>query len=76
MYHVRPTEIEVNAWQSMIAPDDTTAAESWTWDSLHAAMEKSETFTAPSDDVKSLAGIQFNADTYGSSGPLHASYPG
>ncbi|KXN90306.1 Oxygen-dependent choline dehydrogenase [Leucoagaricus sp. SymC.cos] len=74
MYLIRPHEIEVNAWHDMISsqPD----ADQWTWDRLFAAMKKSEVFTPPTDDVAKTAGIQYNADSHGTTGPVHHSYPG
>ncbi|THU95508.1 GMC oxidoreductase [Dendrothele bispora CBS 962.96] len=76
MYSVRPSEIEVNAWSGMIASDDNSLASMWNWDSMFAAMDKSETFTAPSESIKDMAGVQYNANSRGSSGPVHVSYPG
>ncbi|KAF5337664.1 hypothetical protein D9758_013027 [Tetrapyrgos nigripes] len=76
MYNVRPAEIEVNAWSNAIAPEDSSLASLWDWDAMFAAMDKSETFTAPSDSVKEMAGIEYNVASHGSSGPIHASYPG
>ncbi|KAJ3747680.1 hypothetical protein DFH05DRAFT_1480917 [Lentinula detonsa] len=73
MYLVRPNEPEINAIHS-INPNDTE--EFWTWDSYYAAMKKSETFGAPSADIAAEAGIQYNTDSYGTSGPIHWSYPG
>jgi choline dehydrogenase len=72
MYLVVPNEQEVNALHAIMNDTD----EFWTWDSYYAAMKKSETFGAPSAAVAAEAGIQFNAASYGSSGPIHYSYPG
>lgn len=38
MYLVRPSDIEVNTWESML--NGTSGAEAWGWDSLFAAMKK------------------------------------
>ncbi|TRM70218.1 GMC oxidoreductase [Schizophyllum amplum] len=76
LYIVRPSEIEVSAWHDIIAEDDSDAAEYWTWDSLHAAMNKAETYTPASSDLQSLATISDDSDDHGSNGPLHVSYPG
>ncbi|KAJ4469905.1 hypothetical protein C8J55DRAFT_436620 [Lentinula edodes] len=73
MYLVRPNEPEINAIHA-INPNDTD--EFWAWDSYNAAMKKSETFGAPSSDIAAEAGIQYNAASHGSSGPIHWSYPG
>lgn len=70
----RPGEYEINAWKDMLG--DMDGAENWGWDSFYAAMKKSETFDAPTDDIASQADISWDASTHGSSGPIHASYPG
>lgn len=73
MYLIRPHQTEVNAWHDLVAsqPD----ADQWTWDNLFAAMKKSENFTPPSDASVKTAGIEWNADSHGTSGHVHASYP-
>ncbi|TFK66159.1 GMC oxidoreductase [Pluteus cervinus] len=76
MYLVRPSEVEVNAWQNLIAPTDSQAAAAWSWPEFFQATKKVETFTPPTPDVQSAAGIQFNQDSQGTQGPMHASYPG
>ena len=50
--------------------------EQWNWDSLFAAMKKGENFTAPDADDQAAGNIQFNAQSHGTTGPLHTSYPG
>ncbi|KAJ5145360.1 glucose-methanol-choline oxidoreductase [Penicillium atrosanguineum] len=74
LYMTRPGEYEINAWKDMLGGMD--GADNWGWDSFYAAMKKSETFDAPSDDIASQADISWDASTHGSSGPIHASYPG
>lgn len=76
MFLVYPSEIEINAWRDLIAPDDSAAADAWGWEQFSAAMQKAETFTPPLDAVKSQDDIQYNAASHGSSGLLHSSYPG
>lgn len=89
MYLVRPSTAEVNAWSSLIAPDDqpappasnTTAyyapaSAAWSWSNIYAAMNKAETFTPPSTNIKNQANIQYNAGSHGQYGQLRASYPG
>ncbi|KAE9404721.1 alcohol oxidase [Gymnopus androsaceus JB14] len=73
MYLVRPNELEVNALHTIMSNDTD---DFWTWDSFYAAMKKSETFNAPSDAIATEAGIEYNAASHGSSGPIHWSYPG
>jgi choline dehydrogenase len=75
LYLNRPGEIEVNAWQDMLGNMD--GADNWSWDSLFAAMKKSETFSAPvSAAIQQEADITFNAASHGTHGPIHMSYPG
>ncbi|KAL1746534.1 GMC oxidoreductase [Schizophyllum fasciatum] len=76
MYMVRPSEVEINAWHDIVAEDDKDGAEYWTWDALHKAMNKGETYTPPSSDIQSLARIDDDSSVHGSDGPLHVSYPG
>ncbi|KAJ9120092.1 hypothetical protein QFC22_002990 [Naganishia vaughanmartiniae] len=73
LYLVRPSALEVDAWASLAGPNGT---EYWGWDSLFAAMKKSERFTPPSSELASEFGIQFNEQSHGTSGPLDYSYPG
>jgi choline dehydrogenase-like flavoprotein len=73
-YLVRPSSVEVDAWQSLISGLD--GADNWTSEKFFAAMDKSETFTPPSADIQSTGQIQYVASSHGSTGPLHASYPG
>ncbi|KAH7102031.1 alcohol oxidase [Auriculariales sp. MPI-PUGE-AT-0066] len=75
LYYNRPSKIEVDAWHDLLG--DMDGADNWTWDSFLAAMKKGETFTPPSDDnIKQTAGLVWNADHHGTSGPLHTSFPG
>ncbi|EXJ74799.1 uncharacterized protein A1O5_01495 [Cladophialophora psammophila CBS 110553] len=75
MYLNRPGEIEVNAWQDMLG--DMDGAENWSWESMYAAMKKSETFSPPVDSsIQQEAAITYNPASHGSQGPIHMSYPG
>lgn len=38
MYLVRPSDIEINVWESLLS--NMTGAAAWGWDSLFAAMKK------------------------------------
>ncbi|CAL1700471.1 unnamed protein product [Somion occarium] len=71
MYSVRPSKIEVDAWAGMIPGGDD-----WNWNSLFAAMKKSETFTEPSAEIKTEGAIMYDKSSHGFDGPLHSSYPG
>ncbi|KAK7903764.1 hypothetical protein LTR67_001784 [Exophiala xenobiotica] len=74
LYMNRPGEIEVNAWQTMLG--DMDGADNWSWDSLFAAMKKSETFSPPTQEIAQEASITYDASSHGSNGPIHMSYPG
>ncbi len=74
MYLNRPGEIEINAWNALLG--DMSGADNWTWDTLFAAMKKSETFTPPVAAVAEEGDITWDASSHGSKGPIHMSYPG
>ncbi|KAG5643927.1 hypothetical protein DXG03_009335 [Asterophora parasitica] len=74
MYYVRPSETEVEAWKGLLGSQD--GADAWGWNNLVAGMKKSETFTPPISDVQTTGKIQFDAQSYGTDGPLHVTYPG
>ncbi|KAF9020222.1 GMC oxidoreductase [Hymenopellis radicata] len=74
MYVVRPPQVEVEAWQSLLGDQD--GADNWSWESFNAAMKKSETFTAPTADVEAMAHITYDESVHGKDGPMHNSYPG
>ena len=68
---VRPSKLEVDAWASLVDGGDK-----WNWNSLFAAMKKSEDFTPPSDAIQQEGSIMFDPSSHGETGPLHVSYPG
>jgi choline dehydrogenase len=75
LYMNRPGAIEVDAWHTLLG--DMSGADNWSWDSLFAAMKKSETFSAPvSAAIQQEADITFNTVSHGTKGPIHMSYPG
>lgn len=71
MYMVRASQQEFDAWGSLIgAPDQ------WGWDSMFAAMKKSEVFQEPAADVKSMVpSLQYNAASHGTSGNIKTGWP-
>lgn len=73
LYYVRHSEIEQNAWASINgeSPDST-----WGWDNMLRAMKKSEAFSPPTQDALDVVNIQYNADSHGTDGPIHVSWPG
>lgn len=73
LYLVRPSTLEVNAWTSLAGDSNNTY---WGWDNFFESMKKSETFTPPSADIATQAGIQYIAENHGYDGPLSYSYPG
>lgn len=74
MYLVRPSDIEINVWESLLA--NMTGSGAWGWDSLFAAMKKSEIFTPPSAAIQAKGAIEYNNASHGFNGPLHYAYPG
>ncbi|KAA1466412.1 GMC oxidoreductase [Dentipellis sp. KUC8613] len=76
MYYVRPSQIEVDAWANLMTSTDPAATSKWGWDTFYAAMKKSETFNAPSGSIQGAADIEFSTSSHGTSGPIHAGYPG
>jgi hypothetical protein len=76
MYIVRPNSAEISAWHDLIAEDSNKAyADSWTWNSLFESMKKSESFTPPIQAALDTAGMKYDANSHGSSGPLHTTFP-
>ncbi|KAF8624076.1 hypothetical protein AX17_007224 [Amanita inopinata Kibby_2008] len=73
MYYVRPSAVEVDAWENLIASDDLDAAKAWSWDQFYAAMQRSETFTPPAADVQQKASITYQHSSFG---PVHVTYLG
>lgn len=71
MYHVRPSQVEIDAWAGLIDGGDK-----WKWDNFFQGLQNSETFTPPSSDVQAIAKIEYDASSRGTKGPIHASYPG
>lgn len=74
LYLNRPGQIEVDAWSSMLGGMD--GADNWSWDSLFAAMKKSENFSPPFDNIASEGDIQWDASSHGTGGPIDMSWPG
>ncbi|KAH0583196.1 hypothetical protein H2248_011080 [Termitomyces sp. 'cryptogamus'] len=74
MYYIRPSQIEVDAWNTMLSSNSSST--SWDWNTFHSSSKKAEIFSPPSSDVQSMANIQFNTSSYGSNGNVHVSYPG
>ncbi|KAI0637465.1 GMC oxidoreductase [Trametes polyzona] len=72
MYTVRPSKIEVDAWAGLI----DSGSDKWNWDALFTNMKESEKFTPPSSDVQATGNIKYDAASRGTSGPVHATYPG
>ncbi|KAF8886279.1 hypothetical protein BD779DRAFT_1673212, partial [Infundibulicybe gibba] len=76
MYHIRPSENEVNFWHDMIASEDSDAAKAWSWGQFYESMKKSETFNPPTEQIQAQSGIKYVASSYGTSGPLQLAYSG
>ncbi|PWY99221.1 alcohol oxidase [Testicularia cyperi] len=72
LYYVRHSQIEQDAWSSLIGQN---ASSTWGWDSMLAAMKKSEDYTPPNQRVSSSLTTSSNTASHGNDGPLHVSYP-
>ncbi|KAK0566696.1 hypothetical protein OC844_000602 [Tilletia horrida] len=72
LYMVRPSKIEADLWASY-----TGAQQRFSWDTgLLPAMKKSESFSPPTAAVlQTVPSTQFNADSHGTNGPIHATWP-
>ena len=60
----------------MKSQDNGVDANAWSWDGHFPFMKKSETYSPPVQAVQSVLNVEYNLDSHGSNGPLHASYPG
>jgi len=76
MYIVRPSQVELDAWPALSAPGDDAASSKWGWPAMLAALKKSETFVPPSPEIQHAAVIEYNASSYGTSGPVYSTFPG
>ncbi|KAE8218863.1 hypothetical protein CF319_g7334 [Tilletia indica] len=72
LYMVRSSKIESDLWAGY-----TGAQDRFSWDTgLLPAMKKSESFSPPTSAVlQSVPSTQFNADSHGTNGPIHATWP-
>ncbi|ROW00006.1 hypothetical protein VPNG_08335 [Cytospora leucostoma] len=71
MYMVRASQLEFDSWGSLI--DD---AAHWGWDSMYAAMKKSEDFQAPDAAVtNTVTSLKWNAASHGTGGNIKTGWP-
>ncbi|KAI3396303.1 hypothetical protein diail_12325 [Diaporthe ilicicola] len=72
MYMVRASSREFDSWGSLIG-----APETWGWDSMFAAMKKSEDFQAPVQAVQDMVpSLKWNAASHGTGGNIKTGWPG
>ncbi|KAG8156904.1 hypothetical protein KVR01_013317 [Diaporthe batatas] len=72
MYMVRASAREFDAWGSLIG-----APELWGWDSMFAAMKKSEDFQEPVQAVRDVVpSLQWNPASHGTGGNIKTGWPG
>jgi choline dehydrogenase len=77
MYMVRPNAKEINAIHDLlVTKDNQHYADAWTWDSLLAAMKGSEIFTPPTQESLDVAKMRYKAESHGTTGSLHSTFPG
>ncbi|WFD31636.1 hypothetical protein MSPP1_002675 [Malassezia sp. CBS 17886] len=70
LYYVRHSKLEQSIWADLNDNDGR-----WSWDSMLGAMEKSEHFDGPTKKVRNGEHIQYNADSHGTNGPIHTTWP-
>lgn len=72
MYMVRASAREFNSWGSLIG-----APELWGWDSMFAAMKKSEDFQEPVQAVRDVVpSLKWNPASHGTGGNIKTGWPG
>lgn len=72
MYMVRASAREFDSWGSLIG-----APELWGWDSMFAAMKKSEDFQEPVQAVRDVVpSLQWNPASHGTGGNIKTGWPG
>lgn len=72
MYMVRASAREFNSWGSLIG-----APEVWGWDSMFAAMKKSEDFQEPVQAVRDVVpSLKWNPASHGTGGNIKTGWPG
>lgn len=72
MYMVRASSREFNSWGSLIG-----APELWGWDSMFAAMKKSEDFQEPVQAVRDVVpSLKWNPASHGTGGNIKTGWPG
>ena len=71
LYMVRASKREHDAWASMIG-----SPELWGWDNMLRAMQKSERFSPPTQNVRdTVPSLQWDASSHGTDGPIHVGWP-
>lgn len=71
LYMVRPSKQEFDAWGNLIGDTDQ-----WGWDSLFAAMKKSESFEEPVEAVTSMVpSLAWNNASHGTGGMVRTGWP-
>ncbi|PTB62415.1 GMC oxidoreductase [Trichoderma citrinoviride] len=64
----RGSREDYDAWETLGNPG-------WGWNDLLPYFKKSETFHAPDPAVQAEEDLRYDPDSFGSSGPIHISYP-
>lgn len=71
MYMVRASQLEFDSWGSLISAPDQ-----WGWDSMYAAMKKSEDFQTPNSNAQSMVpSLKYNAASHGTGGNIKTGWP-
>ncbi|KDN45610.1 GMC oxidoreductase [Tilletiaria anomala UBC 951] len=64
----RPNKREIDAWEQLGSPG-------WNWDFVYKYIKKAETYTQPDPDKIEAMNFTPVASDYGTSGPIHVSFP-
>lgn len=71
LYYIRQSAREQNLWAKLI----DNATDLWGWENMLRAMKKSENFTAPTDQARTVGDIHWNTSAHGSNGPIGVTWP-
>ena len=71
LYYIRQSAREQDLWAKLI----DNATDLWGWDNMLRAMKKSENFTAPTDQARTVGDIHWNTSAHGSNGPIGVTWP-
>ena len=75
MFFDRPARGDLDAWDAAAGNRSMEKRERWDWDSMYPFFKKSVTFHPPPAVVTQQFGYTWDASVYGSTTPIHSSFP-